>query len=149
MELTHGDVLELGMGLYSTPLLHTLCALQDRILVSIDNDSKWFKENQKWATGLHSVSLVKDWNEMLCDADSTHWSVVFIDEKPAKNRIKSIKKFANFANFIVIHDSEPESDRYFKYSWIYKLFKYRYDYTALRPHTTVLSNFIDVNSLLK
>ena len=36
-----GDFLELGMGLFSTPLLHKIAHHQKRNLVSIDTDLKW------------------------------------------------------------------------------------------------------------
>jgi hypothetical protein len=150
IELTHGDVLEVGMGLYSTPLLHTVCALQDRRLVSYDNDTEWFKDNKKWESPDHEVKLIEDWEQVdFSDGGRQHWSVAFVDEKPAKNRVKSIKKLARIANFVIIHDSEPESDKFFKYSWIYPLFKYRYDYKRCRPNTTVLSNFVDLSFLEK
>lgn len=151
MEMTHGPVLELGMGLYSTPLLHTLCELQNRPLSSFDNDPEWFSENKKWESKHHSVYLLKEWNELYAEyqyvLNQVHWSVAFIDHKPAKRRKEECKRLAHNTNFLIIHDSEPESDKFFKYSWIYDLYKYRYDYTKLRPHTTVLSNFIDLSFL--
>ena len=42
--LTDGDLLELGMGLFSTPLLHEIAADSDRNLVSIDTDPNWLKK---------------------------------------------------------------------------------------------------------
>lgn len=149
MDVTSGPVLEIGMGLYSTPLLHTMCQLQTRPLVSLDNDAKWYEENKKWQSDLHLIApLVTDWDDTFESLLDAHWSIVLVDEKPAKHRIKSIRFFADNANFIIIHDSEPVSDKYFKYSWIYDLFKYRYDYTKLTPNTTVLSNFIDPSILV-
>lgn len=149
IDVTSGPVLELGMGLYSTPLLHTMCQLQVRPLVSLDNDPKWYEENKKWQSELHLIApLVTDWDESLGQLIDAHWSVVFVDQKPAKKRIEAIKHFANNANFIVIHDSEPESNKYFRYNWIYPLFTYRYDYTKLKPHTTILSNYVDPSFLV-
>jgi hypothetical protein len=153
MDVSAGPVLELGMGIYSTPLLDIMCHETKRKLVSYDSDPKWYDQNKEWKSEYHTVNFIPndDWDWCYLDHRyiNTHWSVVFTDEKPAKNRIKSIKHFANKANFIVIHDSEPESDRFFKYSWIYPMFKYRYDYTKCRPNTTVLSNFVDLSFLEK
>ena len=42
LEETEGPVLELGMGLYSTPLLDLLCHEEKRELVSYDDDKEWF-----------------------------------------------------------------------------------------------------------
>lgn len=149
MEKTHGNVLELGMGLYSTPLLHTLCALQNRKLVSYDCDHEWFDENKKWASKLHEVKFVKfeEWAAADFDTIGKHWSVAFVDHKPAKRRKDDIKRLANIATFVVIHDTEPESDRYFKYSWMEKYFKFKYQYSGLRPFTSVWSNFVDPTDL--
>jgi hypothetical protein len=146
MDLTDGPVLELGMGIYSTPLLDLMCRETKRDLVSLDNDTEWFDSNVQWASGYHKVYFVEDWANSTM-IESRHWSVALVDEKPASNRIKSIKRLAHQANFVIIHDSEPESNKFFKYSWIYNLFKYRYDYTKCRPNTTVLSNFIDLKFL--
>lgn len=146
MDVTDGPVLELGTGVWSTPVLDFMCRETKRKLVSYDNDPVWFEPNKKqWQSDFHDIKLVVDWNK--ADIDSIHWSVVLVDHKPAKRRMKDIKRLANNANFILIHDSEPESDRFFKYSWIYKYFKYRFDYIRCRPNTTVLSNFIDLKFL--
>lgn len=145
MDLTDGPVLEMGMGIYSTPLLDIMCAESKRMLVSYDNDPEWFGENEKWTSDYHQVLFTDNWER--ADIDRVHWSVVLIDHKPAPRRIKDIKRLAYNANFIVVHDTEPESDKFFKYRWIYRFFKYRYDYTKARPHTSVLSNFVDLSFL--
>jgi hypothetical protein len=154
IDITSGPVLELGMGLYSSPFLHTICFLQNRELVSIDSDPQWYEENKKMESDLHKVIFVDDFDQYEVNRsndfkESRHWSVAFVDHKPAKRRKEEIKRLAHCANFVVIHDTEPESDKFFKYSWVYKLYKYRFDYTALRPNTSVLSNFIDVERVLR
>lgn len=157
MDLTEGPVLELGMGIYSTPLLDLMCAEKKRELLSFDNDPEWFKENEKWASDYHLVYFVKDWATdknlaaVLENVDPKRhplFDVALVDHKPAKQRIKEVIRLKDKCRFVLIHDSEPESDKFFKYSWIYKHFKYRYDYTNTRPHTTILSNFVDIESLL-
>jgi hypothetical protein len=40
---TDGPVLELGCGDFSTPLLHAICAKQNRLLVSTDTDKAWLE----------------------------------------------------------------------------------------------------------
>lgn len=42
--LTDGDILELGMGLYSTPMLHRIAAATNRVLYSVDTDYEWLKK---------------------------------------------------------------------------------------------------------
>lgn len=143
MDLCDGPVLEMGMGLYSTPLLDLMCHESKRQLVSYDSDPVWFKENEKWASDYHQVKFVEDWDQ--ADIEHTFWSVAFLDHKPAIRRKGDAHRIANNALYVILHDSEPESNKYFRYTWIYKYFKYRYDYTNCRPHTVVLSNFIKLD----
>lgn len=158
MDVTHGPVLELGMGMYSSPLLDMMCNVQDRRLWSFDSDKEWFGVNEKLKNGnKHEVIFVNSWDDfnskivddMIEMNGGKVFSVAFVDEKPAKHRKESIKLLANKAIFVVVHDTEPESDRFFKYSWVEKLFKYRYDYTKMKPHTSIFSNFVDPHSILR
>lgn len=137
-----GDVLELGMGLYSTPVMHWLCELQKRRLVSYDSDPKWFKKNEQWKTNWHEVHLVNEWRDL--DLSTQRWSVVLVDQKPTPRRRDSIRQLAQCADFIVVHDTEPEANAYYRYHWIYHLFKYRFDDKKYSPETSVLSNFINL-----
>lgn len=157
LDLTQGPVLELGTGVWSTMLFHIMCSNNKRLAISYDNDPTWYDSNQKWANEFHKLYLVEDFTDEQgnwhsgfekADIDNTFWSVAFMDHKPAKRRKDDAKRLANKAMVVILHDSEPESDRFFKYSWIYKHFKYRYNYENCRPHTVVLSNFIDVSKLL-
>lgn len=145
MDITDGPVLELGMGIYSTPLLDLMCHESKRELISFDNDPIWFNENKKWESDYHKVYFVEDWDKILLNR---HWSAALVDHKPARRRMHEIRRLAKIANFVIVHDTEPESDRFFKYSWIWKYYKYRFDYTKCRPNTTVLSNFVDLTKLL-
>ena len=151
----------MGMGYWSTPILDLMCYVEKRKLVSYDNDPEWFEPNKKWASDYHEVHFLepdiqkipgkKDhWTGKeydLADIDNTFWSVAFLDHKPAIRRKGDAYRLRNNALFIVIHDSEPESNPYFRYTWIYEDFKYRFDYTNAHPNTTVLSNFIDLSFL--
>lgn len=141
LEETEGPVLELGMGLYSTPLLDLLCHEEKRELVSYDDDKEWYSQNKEWESDYHKVFLIDNYDE--ADIENRHWSVVLVDHKPAIRRITEVKRLANKADYIIIHDTEPECDKFFKYSRIYPLFKYKFHYSKTRPHTTILSNFYD------
>lgn len=140
---TYGDVLELGMGISSTPLLHAICEDQNRYLLSLENDEVFIQEFKKYKTPFHEIQLVNDWSEI----EAKNWSVILVDNKPESSRKELVKKFANLAKFIIIHDSEPEHNVLYHYDEIYPLFKYRYAYTKTRVHTTVLSNFHEFDFL--
>ena len=144
-ELSKGPVLEMGMGPFSTPVLHWLCLDKKRELVSYENNPNWFNKNKIFETNSHKVTFVKDWDEI--DISKIHWGVAFIDHAPNERRKVDIKKLANCADYIVIHDSGEYQDEHYLYSEIYPLFKYKYDYTKEKPYTTVLSNFKDLSIL--
>lgn len=141
MAISKGPVLELGCGFNSTPFLYWLCKDQNRKFVSYDNDQKWIK------TVGYPVEFVENWSR--AKIDDTHWSLVLMDHRPGERRPIDAVRLKDCADFIVLHDSEPELDKFYGYEKIYPLFTYRFDYTKFLPQTTVLSNLIDVGKYLK
>lgn len=141
LSLTDGDVLELGMGFFSTPFLHHFCLLNKRRLVSYDNDEKYVKwaEYYGYNSKFHKIYYVKDWDNIKIEKS---WDVVLVDHSPNSRRRKEIRRLAERAKYIVIHDSHPGKDREYKYSRVYPLFKYRSDW--VKDRTTVLSNLVDL-----
>ena len=142
MSQTDGSVLEVGMGLYSTPILHWMCFDKKRELVSYDNEPEFFHLNEQYQNDYHSVSLVKDWDINIF----RKWDVVLVDQRPSRSRIDTIRKVANYANYIIVHDTQ-RNKKFCDFESIYPLFKYRYTYTKTSPNTTVLSNFKDLSFL--
>ncbi len=132
MEVSEGPVLELGAGLFSTPLLYWLCFDQDRQFISYDNSMEFAQTLQNFG-----VQFVDDWDSVKV----AQYGVVFIDSAPPERRHIDVARFAEHADYIVIHDSQRHLDQYFHYKSIYGLFKYKYKYGEVKPHTTVLSNF--------
>jgi len=139
---TDGDVVELGTGAFSTPVLHWMC-YPDRKLVSYESNEDYYKAIKSFKSSEHEIHLVKDWNKIRIQ---TNWGVAFVDHAPAERRKVEISRLANYARFVVIHDSEEANDDQYHYSDIYPSFKFRYD-DDLRPRTTVLSNFEPCNIL--
>jgi len=146
MERTTGDVLELGPGVFSTPILHWLCERDKRNLVTIESDKGWLKFcKQYYQTDLHKFHHVKTWDE----ADSLinkKWDVVLVDHSPSARRVEEIKKLANLAKYIVIHDANEWHERIYHLSTIYPLFKYKFIFEGAEPHVAVLSNFVDLEN---
>ena len=145
IEMTEGPILDVGMGM-STIVMDMMCKEKKRKIVSYETDPEWYEANKHYQSDFHDIRFVPDWDE--ADIDNTQWSVALVDHAPAKRRITEIKRLANNCDFLLVHDTEPESNKFFRYSWIWKYFQYRYDYTACRPNTTVLSNTYDVADLL-
>src|SRR5882724_8392287 len=93
LDLTDGPVLELGTGIFSTFLMDIMCKESKRKVVSYDNDPKWHESNMQWQSEYHDINLVTDWDSI--EIETTHWSVVLVDHKPAKRRKEEIKRLAN------------------------------------------------------
>lgn len=145
-ELSTGDVLEIGTGLYSTPLLDWLCEMYGRKLVSLDTDKKWSSLNiEKYQKPSHDVIFAPDMDKI--NITDRHWGLVLIDHSPSPRRRIDISRLKNHADYIIIHDSQPSKDWKFRYSKIYPEFKYIFHYNKINPHTTVVSNFKNLDNL--
>jgi len=147
LRATKGPVLEIGMGLNSTPVLHWICTHQKRRLLSLENDPSWIEPNKAYENEYHKVEFVEDWNK--APIDDTYWSVVLIDHRPAIRRREEAKRLKDNADFILIHDSEPEINKFYRYDTIYPLFDFKYNITKLKPNTVILSNSKKCFSKLK
>ena len=99
--------------------------------------------NDRWDRGRHKVFLVKDWDKI--DIEKP-WDVAFIDHEAERRRIE-IRRLANYAKYIIVHDTQPQSEHEYQYKDIYPLFKYRRDFTFSRAWTSVLSNFKELSNL--
>lgn len=146
MRKTNGDVLELGPGVFSTPVLHWLCEKDKRNLVTIENDLGWLRFCRRYfQTAYHKFYYVENWD----DADvliNKQWDVVLVDHSPSERRVVEIKKLANLAKYIVVHDANEWHERVYHLSTIYPLFKYKFLFTGVEPHVAVLSNFINLDN---
>jgi len=153
---TLGSVIELGMGHYSTPLLHELCAI--RFLLSVDCSLEYAEQFKYLRTSKHWLMKIKygEWDKVWPEWErqsatwyfesviSTKLSVVFIDHADQPNRVENVKFFADKAEFIVVHDSNVRDENgvsSYGYDGVFETFKYRYEYCPNVLHTTVLSNF--------
>lgn len=132
---SEGPVLEVGGGPFSTPLLHWICKMQGRKLVTYENEPTFFRLCKGFQSPLHKVRFIENWDDMDFE---THWGVVFIDHHPDDRRVVDIINFKDKADFIVVHDTEKEEKYGFPKAW--KLFKNIYTWKECKPWTTVVSN---------
>lgn len=146
VQMTDGPVMELGSGLFSTPLLHWLCQEDQRKVVSYENDPEFYKFSGKFRSKNHKVILIQDWKDI--DV-KTHWSVVLIDHSPKRplRRGMDIIRLKNNADYIIIHDTGPEIQTKYGYEEVWPHFKYRHDWKKCSQWTTVVSNFKDLSHL--
>ena len=139
--ITNGSILELGGGVYSTPFLHWVCFPSKRKLVSYDSDPGYFQQVLQYVDTFHDVTFVNDWDSINIELP---WDIVLVDHV-TERRATEAKRVANFAKYVVLHDSDPSrNNRVYKYDEVYPLFKYRFDYKDTSPNTTVLSNFVNL-----
>jgi hypothetical protein len=137
LSITDGPVLELGGGMYSTPMLHWLCYPTRRPLVTIDNNRRYQDFLMQFDKEHHRVLMVDDYKAVDL---SPPWSVVLVDHSPETERVGTITRLTH-AEYVVAHDADNSMSRRYRYPSIYHLFKYRWKYTGARPKTAVFSNF--------
>lgn len=142
--MTSGPVLEMGMGLFSTPLLHWLCLPTKRKLVSYENSKEYIDSYSLFKSDFHSIISVESWSDTNL---SGYWDIALIDHAPAERRKEDALRLRSNCGYVVLHDSQREVERRYHYSTVYPFFKYRKEFGYAKPHVTVLSNFNDVTKL--
>ena len=146
LEITSGPVLELGLGIFSTPLLHNMCKVMGRKLVSYDNDKNWVDMHSRFIKDDHEVYFVDNWDD--AKIDDTQWSVVLVDHGPSERRAVDTLRLKDNADYIALHDSDGRFEKHYGYSKVYPLFKHvKASGGDFRPKTTVLSDKFDLKDL--
>lgn len=132
---TDGPVLELGIGFGSTPVLHELC--RNRRLVSYENKPHFFEQFSKYAAPWHEMRFVNSWEDAEVERP---WSVALVDQWPGLARRESLLKLRNWADFIIIHDTELRHNRFYHVRDVIRSFKYRVTYKQFEPYTSIVSD---------
>jgi len=129
---TTGPVLELGMGSYSTPILHLLCS--DRVLVSLEGNPRYFEAFQGLQTDNHRLLFVPNWDE--CKLLDMEWDVAFVSHAPAAARKSAVLRLKGRCKYLVCHDTECSL---YGYESAFEQFKYRVDCKWQNKWASVLS----------
>lgn len=140
-----GHVLELGSGLFSTPLLHYLCASQKRQLVTCEENAEWLEKFRKYECSWHSLLHVPNWDK--CDRiDIERWTIVFVDHSPANRRGIELNRLRGNSAYLVVHDTNSEWLEGHNLTGVLESFAYRKDFDTM-PVTSIVSDFapIDIN----
>ena len=137
---SEGDVVEVGGGLFSTPLLHWLCHSLNRKLITYENDERFCEFAKEFEDSMHEVIVIKDWDDM---DFKTHRGVVLIDHHPEPRRYVDVLNFKDSADYIVMHDTE-RPDKY-GYDKVWEHFKYAKHWKDSKPWTSVVSNLKDLS----
>ncbi len=138
VSLTSKDVLELGSGYFSTPLLHWICKYKNN-LYTYENNQFFFDFARQFQSRQHRIRFLENWDDLKVDK---HWGVVFVDHQPDERRGNDAIRFKDNADYVVIHDTGwPDI---FGCTTVWDHFKYSYTWKDCSPWTTVLSNFKDL-----
>jgi len=143
-DLSKGPVLELGTGYFSTLLLHWLATTYQRQVYSYESKPYWYQRAKKYESQYHHIVLCADWPSAPIEQT---WGMAFVDHSPGLQRPREVIRLAPWAAYIVIHDTQQESDGEYQFSTAWPSFKYRYDYTKVLPWTSVVSNFHDLSNV--
>jgi len=136
-DISKGDVLEIGTGWFSTLALHWLAHVTKRTVFSYESKQHWYERALRYKSKYHKIIKVDSWDKLPVDK---HWGLVFIDHSPEARRHVEVERFADSADYIVIHDTQPEDDEKYQFGKIWHLFKYRHDWKKARPWASVVSN---------
>ena len=136
-----GPIVELGCGLWSTPVLHWACYQRKRPLHTYENNERFNDFVNLFRSDYHQVSIVPDYTSIVFPDPC---GVAFVDQVPEYSRKDTIRMLTH-AEYVVIHDTNPGQRRSKQYSFeqIWDLFNYRFD-LGPSPGTTVVSNVHDV-----
>lgn len=155
LERTTGYIIEMGVGKGSTILLHNYCKESKRMLYSYDSNKKWIQQFADLPSSLHELAAVEiekngytmsNWD--VVTALHERPGLVFIDHAPGERRKVDIALFANKAQIIVAHDTEPGADYGYQMRDEIKKFKYWRDFETPGAWASIMSNTIDVTKPL-
>lgn len=146
---TNGPILELGAGDYSTPLLHGICSLTERLLVTTESDKEWLRFFTDLERPWHQFIFVARASDWATIGQNQHWAIVFVDHVPIQRRVMEIERLRSHTDIFVAHDTEKSADVHYRYEPYISTFKYRYDYERYHTRTTLLSDTIDVSQFFK
>ena len=117
--VTNGDLLELGMGKFSTTLLHKIAVDSQKQLLSVDSDINWvskfkFYNNTKYHK-IFSVNNFTNIEHKFGLSKKKMWGVVLVDHINAVQRAFDAKFYAQRAEIVIVHDAEKQGESGYKY----------------------------------
>jgi len=132
LDNTKGNIIEFGMGFYSTHLLHWYGKLANRYVLSVETDTIWF--------GQYDCNKILITPERIKEYDFTkmNFSVALIDGTPNEFRQKFIEVMKDRVDYFVVHDTDEEWKDIYKYD--FSMFNDVYHFRDIKPNTSILSN---------
>lgn len=147
-----GRVIEYGVGWHSTPIMHTICGMQNRKLISIDTDQGWLKKFDNYMCSNHQLYYIKEqilgkWKHR---ALRMRYAIAFVDGAPGLMRNVFIQKMMDKVDYFVVHDTEEVSRGVVypfpsPYCWDFSKFKHIYHLNRTGPGVSLLSNLEEID----
>lgn len=109
---SRGSVLELGVGHFSTPILHAYCIVAKRVLISVEDNLEWFDGfRQKYECDGHQF-IREDYAAIVPElARTKQFGVAFIDNSPGgQRRLDDFVSLIPVSDFVVVHDYHGENE---------------------------------------
>jgi hypothetical protein len=122
-----GEVIELGCGLHSTPQLAAMCP-----------SFRAYETDVNWANCLRGLVPRVSFVESYDDVPVKPYAMVFIDNAPEERRRIDLARFVE-SRLVVIHDTDKQYADQYELEEALAIYPYRFDYTAMSPHTSVVS----------
>jgi hypothetical protein len=105
-----GDVVEFGIGHFSTPFLSAYCNATNRKLFSIETNEEWFNEFKHLGSNGHHL-FCGDAILLAGKIKTLETGLVFIDSSPGgEHRAALVKEFLPCSQYIVVHDYHRENE---------------------------------------
>ena len=158
-EITNGNILELGTGDNSTPLLHSIAKSSNRKLTSVEDSKEFISKFINLKNDNHEFILIDStleaWMLKIDELSKSTWSIIFVDQgvlediwRPARNY--AVKKLVDSCEYIIVHDADlfPEMIDldYFSYEYIPKKQPTPY---RRGPSTYIISKKYNLNEIRK
>lgn len=129
-------ILEVGCGAYSTAMLSAYAAGSCCEHHILEGDATYLAKVQD----LYNCEIDLFDPHHLPDNVFRHWDLAFIDNLPEKTRAEIAVALKEYANVIVLHDSNPNWEPAYRYSKIIPMWNHSLQFTELYPHTLVLTD---------
>ncbi len=130
-----GSVLEIGCGHFSTPCLHSLCAVLGIPLVTTEFEDIWREQFLSYASPTHQV--LKQTDALLAKLATRQWGLVLVDDQP-DTRIDRLNMFFGSARFVLFHDANFPGFESLG-AWVASKQCHHRTYTRYGPYTLAVS----------
>lgn len=136
LRATDGPVVELGCGIYSTPVMHWECEENGREMTSYEAHPDWCHKFKRFNRGRHRVIKVDSYEDLDLSGPV---SLALVDHTGTHRRYRQALRLAH-ADFVVIHDAARAMGSRVQRSKMRNAFEHRFRYSKFHPETLILSN---------